>query len=910
MGFLLVPVLVKGQLLKRLPPLLHREVSVATVRTNPFALSFTLGGFLVKDKDGTPLMGWDRLYVNLSTQTLFRVTPVFQEIRLEGFHAHLALDKAGNPTFADLLTPSPEPSKPAGPPPEIRIQRLDVVGARVEFVDHQPSQPFATTLGPLDLSLDAFALRHDNRNPYSFSGRTERGETFGWRGQFLVEPVRSQGTFYVGHLYLPKYAPFYRDDVAFDLLGGTLDFKASYDFQWGEGRRALLLHGGEAGLDNLSVGERGRPGSAVDLPEVRLRGLEADLLESSAQVASLTLRNGRLNVVRDADGTLNLQRLAALKPSPAKPDAKPFRFDLEELRLENQAVRFQDRVPKHPVDLSLDPIALTVRHLSLDPAKRCDVDLDLRWNGQGRIRAKGQVAPLKSAGGLDLTVEGLDLPPLNGYLEPFKSPLITAGRLGVSGQVDFDLPAARYAFRGQARVDAFKAEDGRELQVAWDALRIGGIKAGTAPLAVSLASIDWDGPAARFTRIAQATPEPQAAPASATPAATPAAAPPKAEIGAFRFKGGSITFLDRTVQPVAAVTLDRIEGQVGRLSSEPGARASMELKARVDGAPLTAKGTVNLLSQAKYSDVALTLEGMDLAPFDPYAGRSLGYGIEKGKLQLDLKYLVEDTRLQGENHIRMDQFTLGEATHSPEAVHLPVKLGLALLRDRHGVIDLDVPVRGDLAQPDFRLGKVIWHAVLNIFGKIATSPFTLIGKAFGGGDADLSLLTFQPGSAVLDEPGIKVLDTLEKGLFERPGLRLDMEATTDEALDGAALRREELEATLARLKGQPLQQSERPRFLRAAYLEAFPAPKDPKSAKAPKDAPAVPEPSAADMEARLLARIPVDAGALRLLEQQRVQAVRTRLLQSKKVGEDRVFLAEGSERAKKEGGCKVFFELK
>jgi hypothetical protein len=224
------------------------------------------------------------------------------------------------------------------------------------------------------------------------------------------------------------------------------------------------------------------------------------------------------------------------------------------------------------------------------------------------------------------------------------------------------------------------------------------------------------------------------------------------------------------------------------------------------------------------------------------------------------------------------------------------------------LIDLDVPVRGDLAQPDFKLGKVIWHAVLNVFAKIATSPFSMIGKAFGGGDADLSVLPFRPGSATLDEQGIKVLDTLEKGLFERPGLRLEMEATTDEALDGAALRREELEAVLARLKGQPLTAPERPRFLRAAYLQAFPPPKEAKPSKDAK-APAMPEPSPAEMEARLLARIPVDATALRLLESQRVQAVRERLLQSGKVGEGRIFLTEGGERAKREGGCKVFFEL-
>ncbi len=383
----------------------------------------------------------------------------------------------------------------------------------------------------------------------------------------------------------------------------------------------------------------------------------------------------------------------------------------------------------------------------------------------------------------------------------------------------------------------------------------------------------------------------------------------KAEIGAFRFKGGSFTFLDRSLQPVVALSLDHIDGQVGRLSSDPGSRASMELKALVDGAaPFTARGTVNLLSQAAYSDLALVMGGMDLSPLSPYAGRYVGYAIEKGKLELDMKYLIQDRKLLAENRIRMDQFTLGGAVESPEAMHVPVKLGLALLRDRHGVIDLDVPVRGDLDAPDFKLGRVIWRAIVNVFAKIATSPFSLIGKAFGGGDADLSLLSFEPGADALDAQGTKVLETLEKGLYERPGLRLEMEGTSAEA-DVPALKRAELEASLARLKGQPLAPGEREKFLRAAYLLAFPPPKDAKDAKEGKDPKAAPE-TPADMEAKLLGRIQVDEAALRLLARRRVQAARDHVLASGKVAEDRVFIVDGGERARKEGGSRVYFELK
>jgi len=917
-GFLLLPAILKTQVPKKLAPLVHRPVELVRVRTNPFTLSVTLDGFQIRDKDGSPLVGWERFHIGLSWQTLVRFTPVFRVIRLEGFHAHVALDRKGDPTFADLLVPSPAPAapaKPAGNPPEIRIQRLEVVNARVEFLDQATSQPFATVLGPLNLSLDGFRLSRDSRNPYAFDGRTERGETFGWNGHFLLEPLRSQGSFYVGRLFLPKYAPFYRDDVAFAILAGTLDLKVSYEFEWAEGSHVFRLHQGEVALDHLAVAEAGRTDAAVELPALRVRGVEADLLESWAKVAAVELRDGTLRVRRDRNGSLNLQRMAASRKPPEKPKDKPFRFDLAQLKVVNQTIAIQDLVPKKPVDLTLDQLGLTVDHFSLEPAQSCDLELALRWNGSGQVHAKGQAAPMKATGALDFQIAGVDLAPFNPYLDPAMAAVINAGKLGVSGRAEFDAPAARYAFKGQAQVDGFQATQGpaRNAVVGWKGLKVAGIQATSKPMALAIASIDWMAPTARFL-------EPPAPPQAATPAPAPApAAPPaaapgpglKAEIGAFRIKGGAFNFLDRSIQPEATLSLDSIEVQVGRLSTDPAARAQLDLQAKVNGtAPFHAKGTVNLLSQAAYSDLVVTLGGMDLSPLTPYAGHFLGYPIEKGKVELDLRYLVQDRRLQAENKIRMDQLTLGESTNDPAAIHVPVKLGLALLRDRHGLIDLDVPVGGDLSQPDFKLSHVIWHAVLNVFAKIATSPFSMIGKAFGGGDADLSLVPFPPGSVAIEGSGLQVLATLAKGLYERPGLRLEMEGSVDEGQDGPALKRAELEESLSRLKGAPLEPAERPKWLRTAFLKAFPPPApDPKAPK-PKEAAATPEPTPAEMEAKLLERVQLDPAALKLLARRRVQAAQERLLEGGKVEPERLFLVEGSERAKKEPGSRVLFNLK
>jgi len=911
-GFLLLPALLRSQLPRRLSVLLHRPVTIRRVRVNPFALSVTLDGLEARQRDGAPWVGWERLYVNLAARTLTSLTPRFKEIYLQGFHARVVLDAKGNPDCADLLQPAATPPKgPPAPMPEVVIGHLAIVGARLDFLDQATARPFATTLGPVSLALDGFRLSRDSRNPYTFEGRTEKGETFGWRGHFLLDPLRSDGSFRLGGLDLPKYAPFYRDAVAFELRRGVADFQADYRAAFGGGDDHLSLGHGSLDLRDLALAEAGAREPAVELPRLEARGLDLDLLASSGHLASLTLSGARLRVRRGADGKVDLQRMLTPRPKPAAAPAQPFRFGLDQFRLRDLAVAFEDRVPSRPVRVGLDQVQLALDHVSLEPEAPWAFSCDARWNGRGRLHADGQVTPLRARGSVDLGVEDLDLAPLGAYGAPALTALLTSARLGLRGHADFDAQApARTRFRGQAQLNAFMLVDGgtREPLLAWKALRAGGIQVDQAPLTVKVATLDLEGPVGHVTRLAPGGTSLGAAyrpaPAGAAPPETGKATPDlKAELAAFRIRGGRLVYLDRSIQPVAALALEGVEGQVTGLSTVPGTRAEVSLQALVDGAaPLRIKGRVTLAALAAEGNLAVTVQGMDLTPMSPYAGRFVGYPIGKGKLALDLNFDVARRQLAGENRILMDQFTLGEATGSPDAVHLPVKLGLALLRDRHGLIDLDVPVRGDLDQPDFRLGRVIWHAVLNVFGKLVTSPFTALSHAFGGG-ADLSMVSFPPGAAELGPAGAKVAEGLEKALYERPGLSLEIEGAADDASDGPVLRREALERDLRarRGEGRPLPTpAERADLVREAFLEAFPP--------APKAKDVPPPPPAAEMEARLLAR-PLDPAALPLLARRRAQAVRDRLLQGGKVEEPRLFIVDGA-RARTEPGPRAFFALK
>ena len=183
---------------------------------------------------------------------------------------------------------------------------------------------------------------------------------------------------------------------------------------------------------------------------------------------------------------------------------------------------------------------------------------------------------------------------------------------------------------------------------------------------------------------------------------------------------------------------------------------------------------------------------MELLPGDPYSGRYLGYRLLKGKLNAQLSYQITKGRLKSQNLVTFDQLTLGQKVESPDATRLPVRLAIALLKDRDGKIALDLPVNGSLDDPQFSLGKVAYRAIETLLTRIATSPFSVLGALFGGRGEELSFQEFQPGSTNLPAAAMAKLDAVAKGLYEHPELQVEIQGSVDAQTDLEALRREKL----------------------------------------------------------------------------------------------------------------------
>jgi hypothetical protein len=664
------------------------------------------------------------------------------------------------------------------------------------------------------------------------------------------------------------------------------------------------------------------------------------------EIGSLNLRDGALEVTRLADGGLSLARLLAPKPQPGKATGQPFKLDLRELAVSGFRVAFEDRATPRPVHALLEGLNLHLTGFDLDPSHSSKLTLAARVNGGGAVSLDGTVAALKPAFDLAVKAENVEVRPFDPYLEPSFDVRVNRGLLSIDGRIRGALEGQAsdfMAFTGDARLDGFEAMDGAQKEpfLRYRALRLTGLEVRTVPKTLRLKAVELVEPENRLVvapdgssnvaRALKLAPAAGSVPAPPPGAAIAAIAPPTApgpgetpfqvSIAKVRIRGGRLAFVDRSLEPNAALLITELDGTYTGLSTEPETQSAVEVRGRAGGlAPVLIQGRAMPLRHDKDTDVGLAIHGAELSDFGPYAGKYLGYTIRKGKLDVDAHLRIQERKLDVQDKVRMDQFFLGDKTNSPDATRLPVKLALALLRDRKGVIELEVPIEGSLDDPNFRYGKAVWHAIVNVLTKIVTSPFALLGKLFGGGEADLSFATFEPGSAEPDADAGKKAGVLAKALLERPDLSLEVEGTADPGADVAALKKARLELLLRETKAKSLAAGrpgpepeaitvapqEREAWLKAAFDAAFPAPEPEKG----KETAQVPPPPPAEMEQRLLGSIAIGADDLRRLADARTKAMVALVLQGGTIDASRVFEVEGGERATKEGGARVYFTVK
>ena len=980
-GFVFAPKLLRSALMENIPQMLGATPAVGEIRINPFLLQVEVKDFSLSSVRGDRLLGFRRFFVDFELSSIWHGAYSFAAIHIDSPYVNAIVSDAGNLNLLQLRVGS-APAKPdqqkVGPIPALRIRSFKVSQGLVTYDDRSRPSDFAVQLQPINFELVDFTTGGDGGR-FTLTGSSRLGERIEWHGHVAVQPIESDGEFRIDGLRAHTIWTYMEDRLSFAVGSGSIDVNGTYRFSL---THDLDLHVAiaSAAVSDLRIRPKDSQADWITVPSLVLAGTTLDVGKRRAHAESLSIRGAKLVAWLEPDGSINLLSLAAApkpaapsdapspRPAPAMAQAvsrPPWQFDLRRFELSEASISAEDRTTHPAAKVLLAPLSLQVDGASLDLAKPLHVAFTSRINESGSLSIDGELTPQPLRASVGLKLGDIDLTMFQPYIAQRTSMTLLGGRLSGEGKARYGFANPAAQFTGNLTVANLHTVDNalRDDFINWDRLDVQGLDFQHLPDRVDIDQIVARKAYARViiepdtslnvSRV-MAGPGavvvvPGAAGTSATPLTVSAPAPPPSTrivdargraapakpappgqppmpmaIKKIELQDSEANFADLSVIPNFSTGIRQLHGSVNGLSSKVGSRAKVDLHGAVDAfSPVAVTGEANVLSAALYTDLALSFRNMELSTFNPYSGKFAGYNITQGKLTTELHYKVNGRKLDAQHHISIDQLEFGDKTASKDAVSLPVKLAVALLKDRNGLIELDIPVSGTLDDPKFRLGPVIWTVFVNILEKAATAPFALLGSLFGGGP-DLQFIDFDPGAASLDGAGADKVRAIAKALNERPQLKVEVPIATAE-LDRAAL----IEAKVATQirDAQTASGRKRPAGAAPAFdqmdtgaklellalLYAKQIGSDPKFPESMTGFKSKPEVDAAKLEFLTRAlhdHVVVADDDLQALGQQRAVAVQAALLNDTQVEPARVFLVANDKARQQNGRVQLELSLK
>ncbi len=670
-------------------------------------------------------------------------------------------------------------------------------------------------------------------------------------------------------------------------------------------------------------------------PETRELASLNSLVASQAKIDSKEKRitlgrffadNGVLAVQRSADNRLSLEAFEnnskeKVKEQPTGQQPSPWKAEVNEVVLDNFAIKGKGLARPGEGDILLDKLTFRATGLSTLADKKTAVDLGLRINTTGGFGIKGTVGLNPVMADLGVTLEGINLAWAQPFISDHLNLMVSKGTFAAECNLKLEQPGTpdfKAGFTGNARLNDLSITDPHQGDkiVAWESLGFKGMDIGIAPVRASIAEISMKRPLGRIVldqdkrlnlqKLLKSRKQETKAPDQKDPDKGEPKQIIPVTIDRIILEKGNFEFTDRSIQPEFKISLSDIATTIKNLDSRETQRADIKFNARLNNhASLEITGKINPLKQDLFLDTQVKLQDMDLGAVSPYAGKYAGYTIQKGKLSIDLDYHIDNQALDSKNDLFIDQFDFGEPTGSEAAVNAPVKLAIALLKDTSGKISLNLPVKGNLDDPEFSVGGIVVKMVTNLLAKAATSPFALLGSMFGGGE-DLNVIEFAPGSTAPTPRAMEKIAVLAKALGERPGLGLEITGHADLDKDRKSIEDRRFNRTLRAIKLSemidhgtqsmpvdeiPLPDEEFADYLAKAYKATLTT-LDSSPGAAPATATEAPGPDLAQMEESVRKTIVVSDYDLGHLAHARALEVADRILASGSIDPGRIFMVE------------------
>jgi len=807
LGFFAAPLIIRNSIVDLFQDDLGRIAQITKVEVNPYVLSLKVLGFQVSDKDDVKLVAFEEFFVNFQLSSLFNWAWTFSEIRLMGPYFYFERFEKGDSRLDHLLTDLAN-SFPAEAEdekgieeeegaPRLLIQNLSLKEGHVDVKDNVPETVVETKLSPINISIQELNTLPDRHGQQSVTIRLPQGASVKWSGSLHLAPLDSEGELIMEGLHLDPALAYLKAVLPLESFSARLSSRFRYHLRLnGDGQLGVDVNELEVELDGLLVSGLKPVTDFVEIPKISLKGGQLRYPEQSLHFSSLGIESPQITAWVNEDGSLSVMELipgGEDEPGSGDTDSgdSAWQLGIDEFNLENGALELTDRSINPVAAVGITDLQVKLSEISNedDVLMPLDVSGKLAQGGDYKLNGSLGIFPEFS---LAVTAGTRDIPLLLGqpYVQQFAHIKIESGVL--DSDIEIALAGGQnITIGGSVQVPGLEINDTLhdERLLGWNRFDIDHFDLNSEGLHIS--QMVFEQAFGRFVIHEDLTTNLAALVIEQTEDgdAGTKAEPMTIIIGGIRVEQAAMDFADFSLPLPFATHIANMDGTISTIATDSTTPSNIRLEGQVDEYGLARiEGSMNMLDPINHTDVTVEFRNLLMSSLSPYTVQFAGREIDEGKLDLGLVYRIEEGQLHGENDVVMSDLVLGEKVDHPDAASLPLGLAVGLLKDADGVIKIDLPVEGDVNDPEFKIGGVIWQAISGMITKIVSAPFKLLGKLIGIDSEDLGQFEFLAGRSDLTPPELEKVVQLEQALQQRPELAVEISGVIDPNIDIPALK--------------------------------------------------------------------------------------------------------------------------
>lgn len=700
------------------------------------------------------------------------------------------------------------------------LESFSIKKGKVLFKDSTVPGTFSTTLAPIDIVVKNITTEPTKSADVSVVvGEKKMIEVVGGVG---ISPVTANLKATINNLGLAQFMPYIAAATPAKIGSGALNAAAEIQISTSPAAEILVnIANGNIKLQDLALTGKNFKKAPIILKTLAVDGANIDLKKQSVAIGNIGFLGPDITITRSKDGIDIISLLVAESPaSGAKPltkDPKPvpkkasggssWKLRIQGVAVKNGKITLHDTALKKTVITSLKDVAITASDITLDN-KPSAFSVSTGVNAKSTIKAKGTFAHSPLAVDGDVNVKNLNIPDFAEYINEYSEVTISKGTVDATAKGKLSVPETgdtQIKVAADVTVNNLSADSNSVKEHIGSVQQISVKKAefDSASNSAKIQSIAIEKPetevilerngSTNIARAVQGKPKngnPQKAARGNRGAAIQATTKPFGiSIGSISIRNGAVTFQDASISPKVVLDIENIAVKYKQFSLSSRKPSPVDFSATLQGRKISATGTVNPMASPLALNMILKLDDIGLDKFSPYTVKYIAYPVKTGSLNAYVKLKIQQNKLNAENKLLFEDFTLGERNAQSKAPSVPIKLGLSLMREPNGDISLTLPVTGNLKDPNFHLNQIITKTLVNIIVKAAVSPFTLLGSLIGDvSPEEAQYITFKPGSALVPKSDIKILTKIASVLKTKTSITLECLGHYNTEIDVKGLR--------------------------------------------------------------------------------------------------------------------------